>query len=492
MTTVVNSSNFYQTLFADSFVLVFLASMGYANFYNLINEPSTTALTILAFAFIYKLFILCATGDIKEIIATTLGTIILAVIAGFIPVIGVILVAILVISNIASALINIRLRLSDAIIASLMYYSLFFPSWYGTDKTLAFSFYIACFIVLRIKIYSEEFTQRGLLNRYALAFLSPPLIIISIISLISVLKSSFNTNVTNRTMNVTKPQAVSSHFRANGTFVDSYSRSINTKVTQSITHITPGTGVVTSTLSNAISSNNSVFNNLRSKNFYRVLIALLCLFAAFIYFDKKSVNHYYYDKSLSQTQDNDSYSQQNQQPIEPSNESQNTTQNVDAEQANQSQITETQTLTQPQSEQVNESSEPPTTEQAVQQTTQVSSTTSDAPVDNPETYKYLVNEKITYYFSDDGNSVEEESSGKTLEILKLLSQDKKIGISVFVKNTGDAARDTQFAFDLADATKSNLVKQGANTVQIELVKPDDIYQTEDGEQSNRAEIFVIS
>ena len=475
MSSIAYSSDFSERFTTDVVAFLLIGGLGYANFYNIITDPSTTALILLGTAFVFKFIMLCITGEIKEIIGTVLGTMLIAIIAGFIPVIGVLLVALLVLVNISSALMNIRFRMSDAIITSLMYYSLYFPNWYGTDKAIALGFFITCLIVLRIKIYSEEATERGLLDRYALAFLSPPLILISIISLISALKSSFNTSVSSRSVNVTRPQAVSSHFRANGTFVDSYTRSINTTVTQSVTNITPGTGAITSSLSNVGLSNNSVLNNFRNRNFYRVLIVFLCLFAGYVYFTKKDFRNYSYEASNSQTQvDNiaDNYSQQ-------ANEPEQLTSSLSEDQPIENQ--ESPTL----------GSEPETIANTEEDVEQPITSANEIQSLDTQNYKYFVDGKIVFYISDDGHSVDAEAKPKTDEVLDILSKGKKIGISGYVKDTDDSARQERFANDLAEATKDYLIKIGANAQQIELIKPENIYKDQDGQEVTRVEVFII-
>ena len=274
---------------------------------------------------------------------------------------------------------------------------------------------------------------------------------------------------------MTRPQAVSSHFRANGTFVDSYTRSINTTVTQSVTNITPGTGAITSSLSNVGLSNNSVLNNFRNRNFYRVLIVFLCLFAGYVYFTKKDFRNYSYEASNSQTQvDNiaDNYSQQ-------ANEPEQLTSSLSEDQPIENQ--ESPTL----------GSEPETIANTEEDVEQPITSANEIQSLDTQNYKYFVDGKIVFYISDDGHSVDAEAKPKTDEVLDILSKGKKIGISGYVKDTDDSARQERFANDLAEATKDYLIKIGANAQQIELIKPENIYKDQDGQEVTRVEVFII-
>lgn len=228
---------------ASCFFLLFLAVIGYLNFFEFSyrDSPIISSMIIMSFSFICFSYQLIKRGILSEIF----GSVILAIIVlfiGMIPVVGQLFLIVFVVYNLIKTLKSIRSLLSSAIMSLLLYGSLFL-SVFNIDPFVSYVVYLLLSIGF-VMYLANEYPEKGdFLLKISTILCSIPLIVLLVSSITSTLRNLFEispaSKIGSRTINV-------GEYVRGDSIVSAHTRNIATTVTTLETTISASSAVTSS------------------------------------------------------------------------------------------------------------------------------------------------------------------------------------------------------------------------------------------------------
>lgn len=235
--------------------LAFMIAVGGMSFF-LQPEAVLASLALIAlFSFGYFVFYLIKNNLHHGIIKGLLLSVVVLII-GFIPVLGWIVVIGFVIYNISKALEGLKSLMPDVLASVVIYGLLCARLAFDIRDPMAIAALVGAYLIAAI-LYCRSLN--GLSTEHALfkmsvMWLSIPFAALTIISIVSALGNLFRTVSSTITRTVLTPQMVSAHMRG-GVPIDAYTRNISSTVTNTVTNIAPGAGVITAGVTGEVAQN---------------------------------------------------------------------------------------------------------------------------------------------------------------------------------------------------------------------------------------------
>ncbi len=180
----------------------------------------------------------------KDILAGLLLT--LGVMAiGFIPVIGWIVVVCFVLYNIARTLDGLKSLIPDVLVSAVIYGLMYSRLIFNITDPIAIGLLFTVYLLVSARYCRSmaALPSELALFKMSVMWLSIPLVVLTIVSLVSALGNLFRSVSSSVTRTVLSPQVVAGHMR-NGIEISSYTRTISSTVTESVTKLAPSAGVI--------------------------------------------------------------------------------------------------------------------------------------------------------------------------------------------------------------------------------------------------------
>lgn len=231
-----------------------LAILGGINFFYADWNVLYTYSVLIIFSFFYFIYYIFASGEYQKILGNMLFAVLVMCLA-IIPIIGWIILILFILYNISKAIDGIKNLFPEACYSLAIYFLL------GSKELLdlsiigsivAFIIYLSITATYFSRLSKFDLDTRGVLFRVSIMFLSIPLLIMLVISIMSALRNMFSFRVASQQISIKTPQHVSGYTRVSGVEVAGYTRQISTNVTQNVVTASAGSGAVTSTMTRAI------------------------------------------------------------------------------------------------------------------------------------------------------------------------------------------------------------------------------------------------
>lgn len=238
---------------SGSLCLAFMLAVGVLGFCLPPAAVGLAFVLIVPFSCVYFVYFLISNNLHHGIIrGLLLSVLVLAI--GFIPVLGWFVVIGFVIYNLSKAVEGLKSLLPD-VLASLVIYGLLCARLIFDIHhplaivALAVAYLIAAILYCRIL---NQLPLRNALFKMSIMWLSIPFAVLTIISIVSALGNLFRTVSSTFSRTIITQQTVSAHMRG-GVHIDEYTRGISSTVTQTVTRVTPGVGVITAGVTGEVS-----------------------------------------------------------------------------------------------------------------------------------------------------------------------------------------------------------------------------------------------
>jgi hypothetical protein len=170
-----------------------------------------------------------------------------------IPIVGWLILLAFVFYNIAKALEGLKSLLPDVVTSGIIYMLLGASTALNSKDTGVLILLAVLYMAVTV-FYCRQLSQlptREALFKMSIMWLSIPFAALMIISIVSSLANLFKAISSTISRSVLTPQTVSAHMRA-GVPVGEYTRNITSTVSSTVTHITPGSGALTSAVTKEI------------------------------------------------------------------------------------------------------------------------------------------------------------------------------------------------------------------------------------------------
>lgn len=246
---------------------LFVVIIGLLSFFNPNWEPIFSIILIWLISIFYFIYYLFDTGEIWTIAGGIIFTVVLISLCSTIPVIGWFAIIGFFIYNISKSLDNIKNLLPDACWSAFIFFLLFavdiFEIKNGSIYKLAIMLaFVITINLLSYKISEENLTPKSAFMRFAIVFLSIPLICLSLMAIFSSLRNLLNFHLSPQVIQTRTPQQVSGYIKQDGTIVDSYTRNVTQTTTQTALDISAGSGSVSANIVKNVSNiNDNITNN---------------------------------------------------------------------------------------------------------------------------------------------------------------------------------------------------------------------------------------
>ncbi|EFJ3312431.1 hypothetical protein G5I73_002530 [Escherichia coli] len=212
---------------------------------------------LIGASLIFFIYYLASEGYLAEIIGGVVVSFIVMALATAIPVIGWIILVGWILYNIAKAFESIQNLLPDALLSAVLYVCLLIPviirvNAHGYNSNLVIAlcgivyFFAAAGCITRISKHACG--PKHSLFLFSVMWLSVPMIVLLVTSVVASLRSSFRIKPVQTTVKL--PQSVSGYTTVRGTVVAGYTRNVTRAVTSSV--IVPGSGATGASLTGSL------------------------------------------------------------------------------------------------------------------------------------------------------------------------------------------------------------------------------------------------
>lgn len=209
-------------------------------------------LLIFLFSFVYfinHLFYINAHKDIAKGILVSFFFLLIALI----PFIGIIIFIGFILYNVAKTMESLKQLVPEIMFSIAIYLCLLSPIIFSMTslpmKLIPASIY-AVLVIAYCKRLTHLETRDGLFL-FSLMWLSVPLAVLMLVSIINALASMLKISIGSLSRNVISSQNVGAHIRA-GSLVSGYTRNVASTVTESVVNLMPGAGGVTSSITKEV------------------------------------------------------------------------------------------------------------------------------------------------------------------------------------------------------------------------------------------------